>query len=77
MMGRVEGLRNRVKNSNYVLLRIPIEIHNLGHGERLTCMDVERLPQELRVTDQDIESLSQTGLVRRRLQKPRTKEHAG
>jgi hypothetical protein len=64
------SLRDRLKNSNYILLKIPIEIHNLGHGERLTCMDSERLPEELGVTDQDCVSLSQKGLVHRWLQKP-------
>lgn len=68
-------LRDRLKNSNYILVKIPIEIHNLGHGERLICMDPERLPEDLGVTGQNVESLSQVGLVRHRLQKPRTKEH--
>jgi hypothetical protein len=63
---RVAWLRDRLKNSNYILLKIPIEIHNLGYGERLTCVDSERLPEELGLAKQDIESLSQAGLVRRR-----------
>ena len=67
-------LRDRLHTSNYILVKIPIEIHNLGHGERLTCMDSERLPEEIGVTEKDIESLSQAGLVRRRAQKPRPKE---
>ena len=37
-------------------------------------MDSERLPEDLSLTDEDIESLSQRGLVRRRLQKPRLKD---
>ena len=37
-------------------------------------MDSERLPEALGLTDQDIESLSNRGLVRRRLQKPRPKD---
>ena len=68
------SLRDRLHTSNYILLKIPIEIHNLGHGERLTCLDSERLPVELGLSDQDIESLFQSGLARRRLLKPRTIE---
>jgi hypothetical protein len=37
-------------------------------------MDSEGLPEELAVTEQDVESLSQAALVRRRPQKPRPKE---
>ena len=70
----VVSLRDRLHTSNFILLKIPIEIHNLGHGERLTSIDSERLPGDLDLTDQDIESLSQRGLVRRRLQKSRTIE---
>jgi hypothetical protein len=67
----VPWLRDRLHTSNYILVKIPIEIHNLGHGERLTCMDSEPLTEELAVTDQDVVSLSQAGLVRHRPQKPR------
>jgi hypothetical protein len=62
----VVSLRDRLHTSNFILLKIPIEIHNMGHGERLTCMDSEGLPEDLGLFDQDIESLSQRGLVRRR-----------
>ena len=68
------SLRDRLHTSNYILVKIPIEIHNIGHGERLTCLDSDRLPLELGLNDQDIDSLSQRGLVRRRLLKPRTIE---
>jgi len=64
-------LRESLESSNYVLLTIPVEIHNVGHGQTLTCMDRGRLPEELAVTDQEVESLSQTGLVHRRSLKPR------
>lgn len=37
-------------------------------------MDSERLPEDLGLSDQDIESLSQGGLVRHRPQKPRPKD---
>ena len=68
-------LRDRLKISNFVLLKIPVEIHNLGHGEKLYCIDAERLPEVLGVTEKDVESVSQTGLVCRRPQKPRPKPH--
>ena len=68
------SLRERLENSNFVLVEIPIEIHNLGHGQRLICMDSERLPQELGLNEQAIGSLVQGGLVRLRPQKPRPKK---
>jgi hypothetical protein len=64
------GFETRTKHSS----ESPIEIHNLGHGERLTCMDSERLPGELGLTGDEIESSSLAGLVRHRPQKPRPKE---
>jgi hypothetical protein len=53
----VAWLRDRLHTSDYILLKIPIAIHNLGRGERLTCIDSERLQEELGLTDQDIERL--------------------
>jgi len=44
--------------------------------ERLTFMDGERLPEQLDITEQDVESLSQAGLVRHRPQKSRPKKRA-
>jgi len=67
-------LRERLEDSNFVLVEIPIEIHNLGHGQRLICMDSDRLPQELGLNDEAIGSLVQGGLVRLRPQKPRPKK---
>jgi hypothetical protein len=67
-------LRDRFENSNFILVKIPIEIHNLGHGEKLTCMDSGRLPAELGLADHDILSLSERGLIRPRPQKPRQKK---
>jgi hypothetical protein len=55
------------------LVKIPIEIHNLGHGKRLTCMDSERLPAELGLTDPDVQRLFERGLSRPRPQRARTK----
>jgi hypothetical protein len=62
---RVVRLRERLENSNFLLLRIPIEIHCLQRGQRLICMDGERLPEELGLTVQGMASLSQVGLIRR------------
>jgi hypothetical protein len=39
------------ENSNFVLAKIPIEIHRLAHGQRLIYMDRERLPEELGLAD--------------------------
>jgi hypothetical protein len=63
--GRVERLRERLENSNFLLLRIPIDIHCLQRGQRLICMDSGRLPEEQGLTAQGIASLSQVGLIRR------------
>lgn len=70
---RVAWLRERFENSNFTMVKIPIEIHNLGHGEKLTCMDSGRLPAELGLADHDILSLSERGLIRPRPQKPHQK----
>jgi hypothetical protein len=69
----VVWLRDRLHTSNYILVKIPIEIYNLGHGERLTCMDSERLPAELGLTDTDVQRLFERGLSRPRPQRARTK----
>jgi hypothetical protein len=58
-------LRETRENSNFVLVKIPIEINNVGHGQKRICMDSKRLPEELGLTAQGIESLSQVGLIRR------------
>ena len=73
MIPRVVRLRERLENANYTLLTIPAEIHNLGQGQRLICMDSDRLPQELGLNEEAIGSLVQAGLVRLRPQKPRPK----
>ena len=70
---RFPWLRERLENSNFILVKIPIRIHNLGHGQRLICMDSGRLPQDLGLNDETIECLVQAGLVRLRPQKPRPK----
>ncbi len=57
-------LRERLENSNYMLLRIPVEIHLFPHGQQRICMDPGRLPELLGLCDQDIERLEQAALVR-------------
>jgi hypothetical protein len=71
--GRVERLRERLENSNFILVKIPIEIQRLEHGHRFICMDSDRLPQELGLNEEAIGCLLQAGLVRLRPQKPRPK----
>ena len=56
-------LRERLENSNYVLLRIPIEIHLFERGLQGICMDPGRLKELLGLSDQDIEHLRQARLV--------------
>jgi len=41
------SLRERLENSNYILLKIPIEIHHLLRGRQLICLDRERSREEL------------------------------
>ena len=67
-------LRERLKDSNSVILKIPIETHNLRHGQRLTCMDGERLPHELGLDEEAIQGFLQAGLIRCRPQKPPPEE---
>jgi hypothetical protein len=56
-------LRERLENSNYILLRIPIEIHLFERGLQAIYMDPSRLPELLGLSDQDIERLCQAGIV--------------
>jgi hypothetical protein len=70
---RGHSLRESLKNSNFVLLKIPVEIHNLGHGQRLICMESDRLRQESGLNEEAIGCLVQAGLVRLRPQKLRPK----
>ena len=63
-------LRDRLHTSNYILVKIAIEIQNLGHGEKRTCLDSERLQAELGLTDLDIQSLFEKGLAGLRPEKP-------
>ena len=67
-------LRDTLNTLDYNLVKISIEIHKLGHGENQTCMDSERIPGELGLSDLDIQSLFRRGLVCLRPQKRRTKE---
>jgi hypothetical protein len=63
-------LRDRLHTSNYILVKIAIEIQDLGHGENRTCMDSERLQAELVLTKLDIQSLFEKGLAGLRPEKP-------
>ena len=63
-MSRGFSLRERLENSNYILLRIPVEIHLFERGLQAICMDSSRLPEILELSGQDIEHLMQAGLVR-------------
>jgi hypothetical protein len=67
-------LRERLENSNYILLKIPVEIHLFERGLQAIRMDPARLPQMLGLSDQDIERLHQVGLVRVPPPTPRAKE---
>jgi len=59
----VAWLRERLENSNFVLLRMPIKIHLFQRGLQGICMDPSRLPELLGLCDQDIERLRQAGLA--------------
>lgn len=52
------------ENSNYILLRIPIEIHLFERGLQAICIDSHRLPEILGLSETSIEHLQQAGLVR-------------
>jgi hypothetical protein len=56
-------LRERVHNSNFILLKIPIEIKVLEHGEKFTVIDYDRVQAELCVSDTDVASLQKSGLI--------------
>ena len=70
----VVWLRERLKNSNFILLKIPTEIITCDHGENLTCMDETRLGETLALTSADIDGLVEAGLVRRKPLRPRPKQ---
>jgi hypothetical protein len=67
---RFPWLRDRLHTSNDILVKIAIEIQNLGHGENRTCMDSEQLQAELGLTDLDIQRLVERGLACLRPEKP-------
>ena len=68
------SLRERLENSNYILLRIPIEIHLFERGLQGICLDPDLLPLELGLAEYDIERLRQAGLVRTPPPTPRPKK---
>lgn len=57
-------LRETHENSNYILLRIPVEIHLFERGLQGICMDPDRLAGELALAEHDLEGLLQAHLVR-------------
>jgi hypothetical protein len=57
------SLRDRVHNSNFILLKIPIEIKVLEHGEKFTVIDYDRVQAELGVSASDVASLQKSGLI--------------
>ena len=59
----VAWLRERPEHSNFILLRIPIEILLSQHGRLEICVDLGGLPEPLGLSDKDIERLRQAGLV--------------
>jgi hypothetical protein len=67
-------LRERLENSNYILLRIPIEIHLFERGRQEICVDSLRLPALLDLSEAAIKRLRQAGLVHLLPPTPRPKE---
>ena len=55
-------LRERLENSNFILVKVPFEMHLPRHGTQAMNMDPDQLPQVLAVTGQDIERLRQAEL---------------
>ena len=60
---RVASLPETHENSNFVILKVPIEIHRLQRGRQLICLDRERSREELGITSRNIECLRQAGLA--------------
>ncbi len=56
-------LRETHEDSNYILFRIPIQVHLFERGLQAICMDSHRLPEILRLSDTAIGHLRQAGLV--------------
>jgi hypothetical protein len=71
--GRVERLRERLENSNYILLKIPIEIHLFERGLQGICMHFRCLPGILGRSESVLEHLWQEGLVHITPPAPRSK----
>jgi len=71
---RVVRLRERLENSNCIVLKIAIEIHLFERGLQVICMDSHRLSELLGLSETAIEHLGQAGLVRVSPPTPRPKE---
>ena len=57
--------RRRLENSNFVLLKIPVETHLFQRGEQEIFKDPSGLPNLLGLSEGDIECLQQAALVQR------------
>ena len=60
--------RERLENSNYILVRIPIQVHLFERGQQRIGMDPGRLRELLGLSDQGVESLCKARLVRLSIQ---------
>jgi hypothetical protein len=63
-MGRIEGLRETHENSNYILLRIPIEISNSALGEKAIAVAEAPLSSILPLSPDAIARLQDARLIR-------------
>jgi hypothetical protein len=55
--------RDRVHNSNSILLTIPVEIKVLEHREKFTVTNYDRVHAELSVSDTDVAGLRRSGII--------------
>ncbi len=62
---RGQSLRETHENSNYILLRIPIEISNSAHGEKAIAVVEGLLHSSLPLSPDAITRLQGCGLIRR------------
>jgi hypothetical protein len=58
------------EHSNYILLKIPIEIHLVQRGAGAICIDLGRLLEALGVSNEEIEGLRKAGLICFMTEKP-------
>jgi len=60
---RGHSLLETHENSNYILLRIPVEINNLAHGEKASSFAEDALPSFLPLCAAAITQLQDRGLI--------------